>query len=347
MKNTKPIKLGLPKLSPKLIPSTQVSSTGQSTQEEHPDSVGFTKKMPPLFALREQKNKALTDVFESRKSQLLNLIKEIEKERNSSVIVYFSRNLLNTKEVANFYQLFSGNNKINNLDLILQSNGGIADDAFKMARLCRQHVEGKFSVLVPYRAKSAATLLALGADELVMGPSSEIGPVDPMIYVRMQDGNNYLVPAHSIKDGLDFFESRIKTQPETAAMYSQLMENLDVTVVGAYQRAIESSKQYASALLQSGLLKDKPEMVEKAAKAFGEKYKSHAFVIDRNIAKDEYGLNILNAPEPLWEKMWYLHNLLDFWMEEDPTLGTIIKTSNSEIFISYAPMEGPKNNGSK
>jgi len=345
MNNTKPKKLDLPK--PVVSPTVQSQISGKDNQGLMPSPDGFTKKIPPRFALREQRNRALRDVSESRNAQIMNLIREIEKERSSSVIIYFSRNLLNSNEVTNFYQLFSGNSKIKNLDLVLQSNGGIADDAFKMARLCRQHTEGKFSVLVPYKAKSAATLLALGADELVMGPSSEIGPVDPMIYVRMQDGNNYLVPAHSIKDGLDFFESRIKIQPETAAIYSQLMENLDVTVVGAYQRAIESSKQYASTLLQVGLLKDNQDKVEEVAKALGEKYKSHAFVIDRDTAKEEYGLNVLDAPEPLWEKMWYLYNLLDVWLEEDPNLGTIIKTSNSEVFISYAPMEGPKTNEKK
>lgn len=340
--NLKPKKIELPKQEP----DKKVNTISVNEESPQPQG-GFTKAIPPRFALREQKNKALRDVADSRRAQVQSLIAEIEKERGSKVIVYFSRNLLNANEVSNFYQLFSGNVKVKNLDLILQSNGGIADDAFKMCRLCRQHTEGKFSVLVPYRAKSAATLLALGADELIMGPASEIGPVDPMIYVRMQDGNNYLVPAHSIKDGLDFFESRIKAQPETALVYSPLIENLDTTAVGAYQRAIESSKQYAATLLKDGLLKNNPEKVEEVAKALGEKYKSHGFVIDRNIAKDEYSLNVVDATDTLWEKMWYLYNLLDVWMEEDPNLGSIIKTSNSEVFITLSQMEGPKNNEKK
>ncbi|OGG13559.1 hypothetical protein A2773_02830 [Candidatus Gottesmanbacteria bacterium RIFCSPHIGHO2_01_FULL_39_10] len=336
MNNTnRPKKLELPK------PSPIQPGLGTTPVAKNPD---FTKKEPPRFSLKMQKRKAMEQVMEYQRNQVKALIKNIEKERASNVIVYASRNLLNANEVTNFYQLFSGNSeKFEKLDLILHSNGGIADDAFKMCRLCRQHTDKKFSVLVPYKAKSAATLLALGADELVMGPASEIGPVDPMIFVNLQDGSKHLVPAHSIKDGLDFFEGRIKAEPKTALVYSQLLENLDLTVVGAYQRAIESSKQYAETLLGDGLMKGKPtKEVEEVAKSLSEKYKSHGFVIDRDLARKEYSLNVVDAPDTIWENMWQIYNMIDVWMEEDPQIGTVIMTSNSEAIISTPPKEGGK-----
>lgn len=326
MNNIKPKKLDLPE------PSSEKQQISPITT---PPTNDFTKKEPARFGLKMQKKSALDQVMAQQRNQIATYIKNIEKERNSNVIVYISRNLLNSNEVMNFYQLFSGNNsKFKNLDLILQSNGGIADDAFKMCRLCRQHTQEKFGVLVPYKAKSAATLLALGADELVMGPASEIGPVDPMIFVTLQDGSKNLVPAHSIKDGLDFFEGRIKAEPKTALIYSQLLENLDPTVVGAYQRAIESSKQYAETLLTNGLLKDKPKDKQtQVAKELAEKYKSHGFVIDRDIARAEYELNVVDATDQTWENLWQIFNIIDVWMEEDLQIGSVIRTSNSEIII--------------
>lgn len=320
----KPKKLSLPKKNTK-------SEDGESTLPSTPQ---FTKKLPPRFDLKSQRQSALQQVAQFQKKQAAGLIRGIEKERESSVIVYFSRNLLNGEEVKNFYQLFEGNSKFDNLDLILHSNGGVADDAFKMCRLCRQHTKDKFSVIVPYRAKSAATLLALGADELIMGPASELGPIDPMIYIRLQDGNQYLVPAHSVKDGLDFFEGRIKADPDTALIYSRLLDSLDPTVIGAYQRAIESSKQYAETLLAGGLLKGKQEEeIETVATNLAEKYKSHGFVIDRDIARKEYGLNVVDATESMWTHLWQLYNLLDVWLEDDPKIGSIVRTSNSELII--------------
>ena len=40
------------------------------------------------------------------------------------------------------------------------------------------------NVLVPYGAYSAATLICLGADEILMGRKGELGPIDPIISNR-------------------------------------------------------------------------------------------------------------------------------------------------------------------
>lgn len=334
--NLKPKKIELPPREPEAgivspIPQQQDS--------------GFTKKEPPRFSIMKQKKDALEQVMAHQRNQIVTCIKNIEKERKSNVIIYMSKNLLEGSEVMNFYQLFSGNGQFDNLDLILHSGGGIADDAFKMCRLCRQHTKGKFSVLVPYRAKSAATLLALGADELIMGPASEIGPVDPMIFITQQNGERHLVPAHSIKDGLDFFEARIKSEPKTALLYSHLMNSLDPTIVGAYQRAIESSKQYAETLLTNGLLKGKEKKeIETVARALSEKYKSHGFVIDRDTARNEYKLNIVDATDQTWENIWQIYNLIDVWMADDPKIGSVIKTSNTEAITGLITIFNNKKN---
>ena len=64
--------------------------------------------------------------------------------------------------------------------LLLQSPGGYAESAFRIARLLRNRCGG-FTVLVPGMAKSAATLLALGADRIIMGAQAEFGPLDAQI----------------------------------------------------------------------------------------------------------------------------------------------------------------------
>jgi len=114
-------------------------------------------------------------------------------------------------------------------------------------------------------------------------------------------------------------------------------------VVGAYQRAIESSKQYAETLLTNGLLKGKTkEEIAGVARQLAEKYKSHGFVIDRDIARAEYGLNIVDASDQTWDNLWQIYNMIDVWMEEDSQIGSVIRTSNSEAIIS-APISVGKN----
>lgn len=65
--------------------------------------------------------------------------------------------------------------------LILVSNGGEPGTAYLIGKVCREFSAGKFIVVVPRHAKSAATLLACAAEEIHMGSMSELGPIDPQI----------------------------------------------------------------------------------------------------------------------------------------------------------------------
>ena len=57
-----------------------------------------------------------------------------------------------------------------------------------MVDMCRHHLAGdqrKLRVIVPNIAKSAATLFALGADEILMGYCSEFGPINPQVQIAV------------------------------------------------------------------------------------------------------------------------------------------------------------------
>src|SRR5271157_4195568 len=66
------------------------------------------------------------------------------------------------------------------VDLLVVSNGGDPTVAWRIISLLRERVS-KVGALVPQSAFSAATLLALGADEIIMHPCGNLGPVDPQI----------------------------------------------------------------------------------------------------------------------------------------------------------------------
>ena len=61
--------------------------------------------------------------------------------------------------------------------LLVDSPGGYAEDAYGIARILCRHAGG-FTAIVPSFAKSAATLLCLGADQIWMGDDAELGPLD-------------------------------------------------------------------------------------------------------------------------------------------------------------------------
>jgi ClpP class serine protease len=72
------------------------------------------------------------------------------------------------------------NLKGDNLDLILETPGGageVAEDLVKAMRAKYRNV----AVIIPGWAKSAGTIMAMAADEILMGPNSGLGPIDAQI----------------------------------------------------------------------------------------------------------------------------------------------------------------------
>ncbi len=68
---------------------------------------------------------------------------------------------------------------------MINSPGGSGETAEKIIEMCRRHCTDTFRVIVPNKAKSAATLTAFGADRIVMGYCSELGPIDPQFLITV------------------------------------------------------------------------------------------------------------------------------------------------------------------
>jgi ClpP class serine protease len=66
------------------------------------------------------------------------------------------------------------------IDLIIHTPGGLVLAAMQIARAVEAH-PAKVTAYVPVYAMSGGTLIALAADEIVMGEFSVLGPIDPQI----------------------------------------------------------------------------------------------------------------------------------------------------------------------
>lgn len=82
------------------------------------------------------------------------------------------------------------------LDLILHSPGGSGQAAEQMLNYLRTQFDD-IRAFVPLQAKSAATMIALGCDEIAMGRHSELGPIDPQLLIPVPEGQRF-APAHAI-----------------------------------------------------------------------------------------------------------------------------------------------------
>jgi ClpP class serine protease len=129
------------------------------------------------------------------------LLKKLEQTgstepRPRRVAMYYSSmaRSISPVDILPFTSMLKSIGKTENLDLIIHSPGGDGLTAEKMIDLSRRYCSGEFRVVVPVYAKSAATLVALGADTILMGETSELGPIDAQVFI-IQDGLEQQVSA--------------------------------------------------------------------------------------------------------------------------------------------------------
>ncbi len=161
--------------------------------------------------------------------------------------------------------------------LVVHSRGGQIEPAYLISKCCREYSK-RFVVCVPRKAKSAATLVCLGASEIHMGSMSELGPIDP------QMGG---FPALGLSNALKCLSQLVEASPGSAEMFAKYLEKqLPLPVLGYFERVTESAAQYAERLLVGR--SDAKEI----ARRFVYEYKDHSFVIDREEAGKILGATI-------------------------------------------------------
>ncbi len=114
---------------------------------------------------------------------------------------------IDSDDIPAFGDVLMSVGEVDELNLIINSPGGDGTVAEKIIELCRAYCKD-FKVIVPNRAKSAATIIALGADQIVMGYCSELGPIDAQVVILVGGVPHYiyqhspsLIPARHWKSG--------------------------------------------------------------------------------------------------------------------------------------------------
>lgn len=163
------------------------------------------------------------------------IITEIEKARNSKVAVFICDTSILMSSAYRINKIVRQLNPSDNLDLLIESRGGDIDAASKIVKILRENC-AKLSAIVPFYAKSAAALIAISSDELVMCKAAELGPIDPQVRDPITGA---WIPAHSIKEALAFIES-----VKDPLVKLSLSDRLPPLLIGAYRDAQNAAKQY-------------------------------------------------------------------------------------------------------
>lgn len=188
--------------------------------------------------------------------------------------------------------------------LLLESAGGLADCAYKIGRIFQRRTT-KFVVAIPSYAKSAATLLALGAHELILGRDAELGPLDVQMFDERSESFESALDAIQSLDRLNAFAMTAIDQTMAlltmrslkrtevlmpmvlnyvTTLLRPLTEKMDPIELTKKSRMLKVAEQYAIRLMRGRYSK---EQAARIASALVENYPTHGFVIDR----DEAGSN--------------------------------------------------------
>ena len=106
------------------------------------------------------------------------------------------------------------------LDLIIHSPGGSAEAAESLVEYIRNRFD-HIRIFVPVAAMSAATMMALSANELVMGQHSQLGPIDPQFIIYTPEGARS-APAKAILNQFELAKRECKT-PENLAAWMPIL----------------------------------------------------------------------------------------------------------------------------
>ena len=258
------------------------------------------------------------------REQRIEKIKEIQVKRNSKIVTLVTSDRINLS--APIHQMMNdvlyeqlrrikaNGNVFENIELFIFSRGGDSDAPWSIVSTIREvFPDKKFNVLIPFRAHSAATIISLGADEIVMTEKAELGPIDITI------SNSPLNPPHpvnkapidiSVEDVMGFIGLLEKLDcnraEEKIKSFEILSQHINPLAIGKVNRLLEQTKLVADRMLSNRKNKLSREQNDDIVKKLSSEIYSHRHSILRTEARQLGITYVKNAEDcdidaELWE----------------------------------------------
>jgi len=206
------------------------------------------------------------------------------------------------------------------LDFVIHSGGGNIHSAYQIVELLRLHAD-RIHACVPLYAKSAATLLCLGAESIFLDELAQLGPLDTQIYEEKKGGKGEFTSALNpfkaleqlqkfsletldiavrmiaMRSGMDLDECLKHAIEFVRSTTGPLFTQLNPEKLGEYNRALSVGTEYGERLLRRFTAWDdekRAEVLEKLVHG----YPSHDYIIDYHELKEiGFDVKLFSDPE--------------------------------------------------
>jgi len=230
------------------------------------------------------------------------LLKKIQPKVDGVLLTYWTSTSGSVcdNDVMAMQELLQDLGPQRHLTLVVKSDGGSGMAALRMVHLLRQYTR-RLTLLAPLNCASAATMLALGADRIGMGPLSYLTAVDTSLEHDLSpvDHTNNLVAVSN-----DEVERVIRLWKESSGRnttvnpYQELYKYLQPLVIGALDRASSLSLMLCREILGYHM-KDKAK-ADRISRQLNSSYPAHQYPITSREAR-RLGLDVFDLDPELDE----------------------------------------------
>jgi hypothetical protein len=237
------------------------------------------------------------------------------------------------------------------LDILIASYGGDPMVAWRIMSLIRQRLDKVF-VLIPQSAYSAATLLALGGDEIVMHPNGHLGPVDMQITTFNDMGKAKRFSTEEITAFLDFVRDNLKItdQKHIRMLFEVICKEVGSLGIGFTARSSKLAVDLGERLLALHMKDDDSRSkLRSIVENMSRKFQSHAYPVNRTEAKD-IGLPVSNPDKEIEGMIWAAWLDIEEELKErtpfNPMHELMSSAEAGKLLLPVPQLELPMNAGS-
>jgi ATP-dependent protease ClpP protease subunit len=274
------------------------------TQESSPPAEKRPLTKTPMYtamnALRYQRQDLIKTINMHESTQLMCYVCGLETEIDRNDVIGFVEMLHNIPDNSP-------------IDLMLNTCGGDVDACEKLVSLIHAKTgDQPFRVIVPDLAKSAGTLMALGANKIIMSDTSELGMIDPQFPMKDARGNELM---HSVTAYLAAYEEhadQLRRSP-TDPIALLMLDTFDAKTIKKFQGIRDRVRTFAEDLLKrhgAPASSISGELMSSAT------WKTHGQPIGYANAR-QIGLPVEYLPpnDRRWERYWNLYLMQRFETE--------------------------------